>query len=90
MKAFIAVIYIIDFILIIVMILNLERLDQEREKLNKKQIRLIDECININRKLTNKMIAINLITFSSISSEEKIQEIEKVIHSSDQTDIDNF
>lgn len=90
MKAFIAVIYIIDFILIIVTILNLERLDQEREKLNKKQIRLIDECININRKLTNKMIAINLITFSSISSEEKIQEIEKVIHSSDQTDIDNF
>lgn len=90
MKAFIAIIYIIDFILIIVTILNLERLDQEREKLNKKQIRLIDECININRKLTNKMIAINLITFSSISSEEKIQEIEKVIHSSDQTDIDNF
>lgn len=90
MKAFIAIVYIIDFILIIVTILNLERLDKEREKLNKKQIRLIDECININRKLTNKMIAINLITFSSISSEEKIQEIEKVIHSSDQTDIDNF
>lgn len=90
MKALIAIIYALDFILIIVTILNLERLDKEREKLNKKQIRLIDECTTINRKLTNKIIAINLITFSSISSEEKIQKIEKVIHSSDQTDIDNF
>ena len=42
MKAFVAVIYIIDFILIIVTILNLERLDKEREKLNKKQIKLIN------------------------------------------------
>lgn len=90
MKAFIAVIYIIDFILIIVTILNLKRLNKEKEKLDKKQLWLTNECKKINRRLINKMIEIELIIYSQNLVEEKIEAIEKVIHSSDQTDIDNF
>lgn len=37
-----------------------------------------------------KMIKINLIIYSNLSEEEKNKKIEKVIQSSNQTDIDNF
>ena len=79
MKAFVAVIYIIDFILIIVTILNLERLDKEREKLNKKQIKLINECIDLNRTLVNKIIKISIITESEKEDKFKIVQIKEVL-----------
>ena len=79
MKAFVAVIYIIDFILIIVTILNLERLDKEREKLNKKQIKLINECIDLNRTLVNKITKISIITESEKEDKFKIVQIKEVL-----------
>ena len=36
------------------------------------------------------MAKINIIIYSDSSAEEKNEQIEKVIQSSDQTDIDNF
>ena len=79
MKAFVAVIYIIDFILIIVTILNLERLDKEREKLNKKQIKLINECIDLNRTLVNKITKISISTESEKEDKFKIVQIKEVL-----------
>ena len=79
MKAFVAVIYIIDFILIIVTILNLERLDKEREKLNKKQIKLINECIDLNRTLVNKITKISIITELEKEDKFKIEQIKEVL-----------
>lgn len=79
MKAFIAIIYIIDFILIIVTILNLERLDKEREKLNKKQIKLINECIDLNRTLVNKITKISIITELEKEDKFKIVQIKEVL-----------
>lgn len=79
MKAFIAIIYIIDFILIIVTILNLERLEKEREKLNKKQIKLINECIDLNRTLVNKITKISIITELEKEDKFKIVQIKEVL-----------
>lgn len=87
MKFLIVMMCVLIFILIILTILNSKRL----KELSKKESRFISEYKKVNRRLMNKIVEINLITFlSSCSAERKIKEIEKVIHSSDQTDIDNF
>ncbi len=64
--------------------------DKKTNKIIKQYQQLCTEYSKLTSRLMKKMIKINLIIYSDSSAEEKNEQIEKVIQSSDQTDIDNF
>lgn len=74
---------------LVAIILDIEN-DKETNKIIKQYQQLCDEYRDFNNRLMKKMIKINLIIYSNLSAEQKNKEIEKVIQSSDQTEIDNF
>lgn len=76
-------------LILVAIILDIEN-DKETNKIIKQYQQLCDEYRDFNNRLMKKMIKINLIIYSNLSAEQKNKEIEKVIQSSDQTEIDNF
>lgn len=64
--------------------------DKETNKIIKQYQQICTEYSGLTNRLMKKMIKINLIIYSNLSAEEKNEKIEKVIQSSNQTDIDNF
>lgn len=74
---------------LVAIILDIEN-NKETNKIIKQYQQLCDEYRDFNNRLMKKMIKINLIIYSNLSAEQKNKEIEKVIQSSDQTEIDNF
>lgn len=74
---------------LVAIILDIEN-DKETNKIIKQYQQLCDEYRDFNNRLMKKMIKINLIIYSNLFAEQKNKEIEKVIQSSDQTEIDNF
>ena len=64
--------------------------DKETNKIIKQYQQICMEYSKSISRLITKMVKINIIIYSDFSAEEKNEQIEKVIQSSDQTDIDNF
>lgn len=64
--------------------------DKETNKIIKQYQQICMEYSKSISRLITKMVKINIIIYSDSSAEEKNEQIEKVIQSSDQTDIDNF
>ncbi len=64
--------------------------DKETNKIIKQYQQICVEYSKSISRLITKMVKINIIIYSDFSAEEKNEQIEKVIQSSDQTDIDNF
>lgn len=74
---------------ILALILDIEN-DKETNKIIEQYKQICTEYRKLTGRLMKKMIKINLIIYSNLSEEEKNKKIEKVIQSSNQTDIDNF
>lgn len=74
---------------ILAIILDIEN-NKETDKIIKQYQQLCTEYNKSISRLIKKMVKINMIIYSDSSAEEKNEQIEKVIQSSDQTDIDNF
>lgn len=76
--------YIVTLILLFVAIYNAIKVEDTKRNLIEEQSKLTEECSKLNKRLTDKIVQINLILYSNKNNKEKIEEIEKVIHSSDQ------
>lgn len=74
---------------IVALVLNIKNDKKTNEIIKQYQQICMEYSKSINRLIT-KMVKINIIIYSDSSAEEKNEQIEKVIQSSDQTDIDNF
>lgn len=74
---------------ILALILDIEN-DKETNKIIEQYKQICTEYSKLTGRLMKKMIKIKLIIYSNLSEEEKNKKIEKVIQSSNQTDIDNF
>ena len=73
---------------ILALVLDIEN-DKETNKIIEQYKQICTEYSKLTSRLMKKMIKINLIIYSNLSAEQKNKEIEKVIQSSDQTDMDN-
>lgn len=76
--------YIVTLILLFVAIYNAIKVKDTKRNLIEEQSKLTEECSKLNKCLTDKIVQINLILYLDKSDTEKIKQIEKVIHSSDQ------
>lgn len=74
---------------IVALVLDIKNDKKTNEIIKQYQQICMEYSKSINRLIT-KMVKINIIIYSDSSAEEKNEQIEKVIQSSDQTDIDNF
>lgn len=74
---------------ILALVLDIKNDKKTNEIIKQYQQICMEYSKSINRLIT-KMVKINIIIYSDSSAEEKNEQIEKVIQSSDQTDIDNF
>lgn len=74
---------------IVALILDIAN-DKKTNKIIKQYQQICMEYSKSISRLITKMVKINIIIYSDSSAEEKNEQIEKVIQSSDQTDIDNF
>ncbi len=82
---------LIAWILLTILVLVLEiKNDKKINKIIKQYQQICMEYSKSISRLITKMVKINIIIYSDFSAEEKNEQIEKVIQSSDQTDIDNF
>jgi hypothetical protein len=74
---------------IVALVLDIKNDKKTNEIIKQYQQICMEYSKSISRLIT-KMAKINIIIYSDSSAEEKNEQIEKVIQSSDQTDIDNF
>lgn len=74
---------------IVALVLDIKNDKKTNEIIKQYQQICMEYSKSISRLIT-KMVKINIIIYSDSSAEEKNKQIEKVIQSSDQTDIDNF
>ena len=74
---------------IVALVLDIKNDKKTNEIIKQYQQICMEYSKSISRLIT-KMDKINIIIYSDSSAEEKNEQIEKVIQSSDQTDIDNF
>lgn len=74
---------------IVALVLDIKN-DKKTNKIIKQYQQICMEYSKSINRLITKMVKINIIIYSDSSAEEKNEQIEKVIQSSDQTDIDNF
>lgn len=81
---------LIAWILLTILVLVLEiKNDKKINKIIKQYQQICMEYSKSISRLITKMVKINIIIYSDFSAEEKNKQIEKVIQSSDQTDMDN-
>ena len=74
-----AIIIIIYCLFVIVITIDIKRLNKERDDLNNKALELIDDVVNLNSKLTCKFTEISLIIEESDRNKELYKEtIDKI------------
>lgn len=84
MQELLILMYIIVLILLFIAVYNAIKVEEAKRNLIEEQSKLTEECSKLNKCLTHKIVRINLILYLDKSDTEKIKQIEKVIHSSDQ------